>query len=155
MHISTHPFVMQGAPSMRLLSRQETSPLQTVRPCLAQEHTSPIACTNTSQHTSCTSSANSCLNTSHIDSRGYDSSIKGLHSPCTNTLKANSHITSSAHYATKASQLFHTSTPAHNFSPQLQNLQILRNIPRLTYIISIGSYYPIPSRPDICTGSHC
>ena len=67
----------------------------------AREHTSHIACTNTSQHTSCTnsaSSANSCLTTSHIDSRGYDSSIKGLHlshSPCTSTLKANSYITSS------------------------------------------------------------
>ena len=98
----------------------------------AREH---IACINASQHTSCTSSANSCPTISHTDSRGFDSSIKGLHlshSPCTSTLKANSHITSSAHYATKASQLFHTSTPAHNFSPQLQNLielQILRNIP--------------------------
>ena len=101
----------------------------------AREHTSYIACTNASQHTSCTSSANGCHTTSHIDSRGYDSSIKGLHlscSPCTSTLKDNSHITSSAQYATEASQLVHTSTPAHNFSPQLQNLielQILRNIP--------------------------
>ena len=102
----------------------------------AWEHTSHIACTITSQHTSCTSSANSYHATSHINSRGYDSSIKGLHlsySPCTTTLTDNSHVTSSAQYATKASQLAHTSTPAHNFSPQLQNLielQILRNIPR-------------------------
>ena len=101
----------------------------------AREHISHIACTNASQHTSCTSFPNSCHITSHIDSQGYDSSIKGLHllhSPYTSTLKDNSHITSSAQYATEASQLVHTSTPAHNFSPQLQNLielQILRNIP--------------------------
>jgi len=91
----------------------------------AWEHTSHKACTNASQHTSCTSTANSSHTTSHIDSRGYDSSIKGVHlshSPCTSTLKANSHITSSTHYATKASQLFHKSTSAHKFSPQLQNL---------------------------------
>ena len=64
----------------------------------AQKHTSHIVCTNISQHTSCTSSANSCFTTSHIDSRGYDSIIKGLHlshSPCTSNLKANSHINSS------------------------------------------------------------
>ena len=118
----------------------------------AREHTSYTAYTNASQHTSCTSSANSC-HTTYIDSRGYDSSIKGLHlscSPCTSTLKDNSHITSAAQYATEASQLVHTSTPAHNFSPQLQNLielQILRNIPR-TPINIYNLHRELLSHPD-------
>ena len=126
----------------------------------AREHTSYITCTNTSQHTSCTSSPNGCHTTSHIDSQGYDSGIKGLHLshfPYASTLKDNSHITSSAQYATK---LVHTSTPAHNFSPQLQNLielQILHNIPRKP--INIYNLHRelciIPSQPDIRTGSHC
>ena len=144
MHISTHLFVTCKGPHPRVSCpdrrpapyKQEAVPGHAYTAhTKAQEHTSHIACTNTSQHTSCTGSADSCLTTSHIDSRGYDSSIKGLHlshSPCTSTLKAKSHITSSVHYTTKASQLFHTFTPAHNFSPQLQNLielQILHNIP--------------------------
>ena len=69
----------------------------------AREHTSQIVCTNPSQHTSCTSSTNSCQTTSHINSRGYDSSIKGLHlshSPCTTTLTDKSHVTSSARQLT-------------------------------------------------------
>ena len=100
-----------------------------------------------------TSSANSCHTTSYINSRGYDLSIKSLHllHSSLHHRKDNSHVTSSAQYATKASQLVHTSTPTHNFSPQLQNLielQILRTYLEhpLTFIISIGSYYTIPTR---------
>ena len=71
-------------------------------------------------------------------------------STCTSTLKANSYITSSTHYATKAFQLFHTSTPAHNFSPQLQNLvelQILCNIPQ-TPINIYNLHRELLSHPD-------
>ena len=71
-------------------------------------------------------------------------------SPCTSTLKDNSHITSSTQYTTEASQLVHTSSPAHNFSPKLQNLielQIVCNIPR-TPINIYNLHRELSSHPD-------